>query len=84
MQHLEVSGAVRHIYIYIYVIRRLEVKLPGTPWANLACRGIPLLYFGLQNLVKKRCAVVAEGNPLLICSWSSYSTELVLYQCYFN
>ena len=29
MQHLEVSGAVRHIYIYIYiyVIRRLKVKL---------------------------------------------------------
>ena len=30
MQHLEVSGAVRHIYIYIYiyiyVIRRLKVK----------------------------------------------------------
>ena len=25
MQHLEVSGAVRHIYIYI--IRRLKVKL---------------------------------------------------------
>ena len=27
MQHLEVSGAVRHIYIYIYVIRRLKVKV---------------------------------------------------------
>jgi hypothetical protein len=28
MQHLEVSGAVRHIYIYIYiyVIRRLKVN----------------------------------------------------------
>ena len=26
MQHLEVSGAVRHIYIY--VIRRLKVKAP--------------------------------------------------------
>ena len=26
MQHLEVSGAVRHIYIYIYVIRRLKFK----------------------------------------------------------
>jgi hypothetical protein len=26
MQRLEVSGAVRHIYIYIYVIRRLKVK----------------------------------------------------------
>jgi len=26
MQHLEVSGAVRHIYIYICVIRRLKVK----------------------------------------------------------
>ena len=28
MQHLEVSGVVRHIYIYIYiyVIRRLKVK----------------------------------------------------------
>jgi len=26
MQHLEVSGAVQHIYIYIYVIRRLKVK----------------------------------------------------------
>ena len=25
MQHLEVSGAVRHIYIYIYVIGRLKV-----------------------------------------------------------
>ena len=24
MQHLEASGAVRHIYIYIYVIRRLK------------------------------------------------------------
>ena len=29
MQHLEVSGAVRHIYIYIYVIRRLKVKAVG-------------------------------------------------------
>ena len=29
MQHLEVSGAVRHIYIYIYVyvIRRLKVTI---------------------------------------------------------
>ena len=27
MQHLEVSGAVRHIYIYIYVVRQLRVKL---------------------------------------------------------
>ena len=27
MQNMEVSGAVRHIYIYIYVIRRLKVKL---------------------------------------------------------
>ena len=26
MQRLEVSGAVRHIYIYIYVIRRLKVN----------------------------------------------------------
>ena len=26
MQHPEVSGAVRHIYIYIYVIRRLKVN----------------------------------------------------------
>ena len=28
MQHLEVSGAVRHIYIYIYiyVVRQLRVK----------------------------------------------------------
>ena len=26
MQHLEVSWAVQHIYIYIYVIRRLRVK----------------------------------------------------------
>ena len=33
MQHLEVSGAVRHIYIYIYiyiyVIRRLKVNVNG-------------------------------------------------------
>ena len=31
MQHLEVSGAVRHIYIYIYiyVIRRLKVNIPA-------------------------------------------------------
>ena len=33
MQHLEVSGAVRHIYIYIYiyiyVIRRLKVNPVG-------------------------------------------------------
>jgi len=27
MQLLEVSGAVRHIYIYIYVIRQLKVKI---------------------------------------------------------
>jgi hypothetical protein len=26
MQHLEVSGAVRHIYIYIYNVRQLRVK----------------------------------------------------------
>ena len=28
MQHLEVSGAVGHIYIYIYVIRQLKFKAP--------------------------------------------------------
>jgi hypothetical protein len=27
MQRLEDSGAVRHIYIYIYVIGRLKVKI---------------------------------------------------------
>ena len=27
MQHLEVSSAVQHIYIYIYVIRRLKVNI---------------------------------------------------------
>ena len=45
MQHLEVSGAVRHIYIYIYiyVITRLKVNLPGTLWATSACCGRPLL-----------------------------------------
>jgi len=26
MLHLEVSGAVRHIYIYIYIVRQLRVK----------------------------------------------------------
>jgi len=31
MQHLEVSGAVRHIYIYIYVVRQLRVNL-GRRW----------------------------------------------------
>ena len=37
MQHLEVSGAVRHIYIYIYiyVIRRLKVNL-GTRRGGVA------------------------------------------------
>ena len=30
MQHLGVSGAVRHIYIYIYVIRRLKVKFKAS------------------------------------------------------
>jgi len=29
MQNLEVSGAVRRTYIYIYVIRRLKVKDDG-------------------------------------------------------
>ena len=42
MQHLEVSGAVRHIYIYIYiyiyVIRRLKVK--GT-WTNQVSFNFP-------------------------------------------
>ena len=27
MQHLEVSGAVRYIYIYIYVVRQLRVNV---------------------------------------------------------
>ena len=27
MQHLEVSGAVRHIYIYIYIVRQLKVNI---------------------------------------------------------
>ena len=35
MQHLEVSGAVRHIYIYIYiyVVRQLRVNqnVPSAP-----------------------------------------------------
>ena len=26
MQRLEVSGAVRHIYIYIYIIRQIKVN----------------------------------------------------------
>jgi len=35
MQRLEVSGAVRHIYIYIYVIRRLKVKDICVLWLQL-------------------------------------------------
>ena len=53
MQHLQVSGAVRHIYIYIhththiyiyihiYVIRQLKVKLAGTSVQSTAgSRGV--------------------------------------------
>ena len=36
MQHLEVSDAVRHIYIYIYVIRRLRVINFGSRWSALS------------------------------------------------
>ena len=41
MQHLEVSGAVRHIYIY--VIRRLKVNTIARPGLNVyaAPRRIP-------------------------------------------
>ena len=42
MQHLEVSGAVRHIYIYIYVIKRLKIKSAGasvqSPTGSLGVR----------------------------------------------
>jgi hypothetical protein len=31
MRSLEVSGAVRHTYIYIYVIRRLKVNITSHP-----------------------------------------------------
>ena len=41
MQHLEVSGAVRHIYIYIYVIRRLKVKKALTVHASFVSVNIP-------------------------------------------
>ena len=41
MQHLEVSGAVRHIYIYIYIyiyaIRRLKVKVIQFVSVNQPC-----------------------------------------------
>jgi hypothetical protein len=39
MQRLEVSGVVRHIYIYIYIIRLLKVKeiiREGADWIDLA------------------------------------------------
>jgi len=63
MQHLDVSGAVRHIYIYIYiyVIRRLKV-LP------LAKRkiGVSVLVLTLcRNYY--RASVIWKG--LFACSW---------------
>jgi hypothetical protein len=42
MQRLEVSGAVRHIYIY--VVRRLRVKTPST------YRAVNTFYLGYKNL----------------------------------
>jgi len=55
MQHLEVSGAVRHIcvYIYIYVNRRLKVKFATFDLYFLH----PLSpFFHMQTYFKEKCS----------------------------
>jgi len=73
MQHLEVSGAVRHIYIYIYVIRRLHVNFFGPPVSNLVeivseLQNTHLFRYDfircpLPELVKISTEVVNLSNP---------------------
>ena len=56
MQHLGVSGTVRHIYIYIYVIRRLKVNdfFPRHQRSAISETGIKSAYlFALDDQYKQ-------------------------------
>ena len=71
MQHLEVSGPIRYIYIYIYVIRRLKVN---PIFGNLVlyvfgcCRSIRNFYFGIVRgqLFFKTCSVEIYVSIIIV------------------
>ena len=65
MQILEVSGAVRHIYIYIYVVKQLKVK-------NLTLyifRAVFLYTQAFLRLIAQMLHVSAENHSLLEKTW---------------
>ena len=62
MQHLEASGAVRHIY----VIRRLKVKLLIMQFSPLPCYLVRLspIYSPQHHILKHRCPTLLEESIL--------------------
>jgi len=62
MQHLEVSGAVRHIYIY--VIRRLKVNSQHVP-------GIIMSIVRRKRLYKTVCGVCLVVLAVVVWSWDA-------------
>ena len=72
MQHLEVSGAVRHIYIYIYVIKRLKVNIiiPST-FTRTSPKMTPLFRFSTKIL----CSFLASPCPQFALNKVKYMTN---------
>ena len=72
MQHLEVSGAVRHlyiyiyIYIYIYVVRKLRVKKEAEI----------LKYEDLTTDIQRMCNVTAKVIPVIIGATGTISKSV--------
>jgi hypothetical protein len=69
MQRLEVSGAVRYIYIYIYVIRRLKVK------SAIAIDAIASYYASLEVYTR------FGSCGMCYCRCASFSRSFEEYYC---
>ena len=71
MQHLEVSGAVRHIYIYIYVIRRLRVNNTKALTHSPGTLPLTRVYSDIKRnppfiLVGPDCSLMCSSSRLLL------------------
>ena len=66
MQHLEVSGAVRHIYIYICAVRHIYIYIYICVIRRLKVKGKEL-YLNISSREKERTFVsyVVIGTKLL-------------------
>jgi hypothetical protein len=62
MQRLEVSGAVRYIYIYIYIIRQLKVNTVAVVYRGIFSRGVQQIH--LMTEVREN-GDLGGGSPLV-------------------